>query len=118
MYSLSTRLNSVFFFGVMCLGNMLIISVVLSAFNIATTIFNRKDAVINKFQVTKFPYFYNNPHTRTEHATGVLDFDFDFTPVFNWNTNLIFVWISATYKTGKKNVPNIIILGNYKRYYI
>lgn len=109
MYNLSTRLNSVFFFGVMCLGKQIVIKIaILSVFNIATTIFNRKDAIVSKFQVTKFPYFYNNPHTRTEHATGVIDFDFDFTPVFNWNTNLIFVWITATYQTGKKNVINII----------
>lgn len=26
--------------------------------------------------------------------------DIDFTPCFNWNTNLVFAWISATYKTG------------------
>ena len=28
----------------------------------------------------------------------------DFSPCFNWNTNLIFGWISAEYETGKKNV--------------
>ena len=82
----------------------------MSAFNIITTIFNRKDPEVKQFQVTKFPYFYINPHSKVEHATGVMDFEFDFTPVFNWNTNLIFIWISATYQTGKNNVNNYLIL--------
>lgn len=63
--------------------------------------------------MTKFPYFYNNPHTRTEHATGVMDFEFDMTPVFNWNTNLIFVWITATYNTGRKNVKRYLSSANH-----
>ena len=28
--------------------------------------------------------------------------DIDFEPCYNWNTNLIFAWISATYDNGNK----------------
>ena len=34
----------------------------------------------------------------------MLDMEIDFTPCFNWNTNLIFSWITASYNTGKKNL--------------
>ena len=29
--------------------------------------------------------------------------DIDFTPCFNWNSNLVFAWISAKYKAGPKS---------------
>ena len=48
-----------------------------------------------------------------QHATGAFNLNVDFEKVFNWNTNLIFVWVSATYKTGKKNVKNVFKIGNY-----
>lgn len=45
---------------------------------------------------------YLHPYTKVQHARGTMDVDIDFSPVFNWNSNLAFVWVTAEYKTGKK----------------
>ena len=94
MYSLSVRLNSVFFYFGVC-------TAILCGFNIATTIL-----MDNKPKITKFEYtpsvVYNNRYTRIQHSNGVMDMDVDFSPCFNWNSNLVFAWISATYETSAK----------------
>ena len=97
MYSLSTRLNSVFFYFVVCVA-------ILCVFNIATTIFDVRPPIVNKFEVTRFTSLYNHPYTKVQHANGILDMHIDFSPCYNWNSNLVFSWISATYLTGKGQV--------------
>lgn len=49
----------------------------------------------------------------------------DFTPCFNWNSNLVFTWITATYTTGPKNInasvtiwDNIMLRNNTKTHRI
>lgn len=59
---------------------------------------------MNKFEVVKFTSLYDHPYTKTQHANGLIQMDIDFSPCYNWNNNLIFAWITATYKTGKKDV--------------
>ncbi len=111
MYSLSTRANSVFFFFVICLGIIpLTIIVILSAFNIITTIFHNKGPEVNKFEVSKITSLYDHPYTRVQHAVGLLDMEIDFTPCFNWNSNLVFAWLTATYKTGKKGLETKVTI--------
>jgi signal peptidase complex subunit 3 len=95
MYSISTRLNSVFFYFVICI-------IILCAFNILTTIFHNQKPTVAKFEVTRFTSLYNHPYTKVQHSTGLVDIDIDFAPCFNWNSNLVFAWITATYKTGPK----------------
>jgi signal peptidase complex subunit 3 len=97
MYSLSTRANSVFFYFVVCLT-------ILCGFNILTTVFIKNYPAISKFDISKFTSLYNHPYTKVQHAVGLINMDIDFTPCFNWNTNLVFAWISATYKTGKNGL--------------
>jgi hypothetical protein len=107
MYSLSTRLNSVFFFGVISLGKIQLILyylAVLCIFNIATTAFTYNSPIVNQFEITKFTSLYNHPYTNVQHATGVANLNIDFSPCLNWNSNLVFAWITATYQTGKYNV--------------
>lgn len=96
MYSLNNRANSVFMYFIMCLT-------LLMAFNIATTIFDKSEPVLNNFELTNWAYLYNNTYTKIEHTNAYFNLDIDFTPIINWNTNLVFFWISATYKTGKTN---------------
>ncbi len=43
-----------------------------------------------------------------QHAVGLINADLDFTPCFNWNSNLVFAWITATYKTGKQNLTSSV----------
>jgi hypothetical protein len=97
MYSISTRANAIFFYGMIMIG-------LLCVFNIGTTILNKGTPAVNKFNITKYNHLYQHQYTKSQHASANFEFDVDFTPCFNWNSNLVFAWISATYKTGKKNV--------------
>jgi hypothetical protein len=97
MYSISTRANAIFFYGMIMIA-------ILGIFNIATTILHKDTPIVDKFSITKYNHLYQNQYTKTQHASANFDFHVDFTPCFNWNSNLIFAWISATYKTGKNNV--------------
>jgi hypothetical protein len=73
--------------------------VILSGINILSTIFLKTPPTITKFEVAKVTSLYNHPYTRVQHAVALLNMNMDFTPCFNWNSNLVFAWISATYKT-------------------
>ena len=95
MYSLSVRANAIFFFFGCCLC-------ALGIFNVLTTIFIQKQPIINKFDFNSTT-LYTNKYTGIQHSSGEINLDIDFEPCFDWNTNLIFSWISATYKTKYKN---------------
>lgn len=101
MYSISTRANAIFFYGMIMIA-------LLCVFNIATTILHKETPKVEKFNIVKYNHLYNHQYTKAQHASANFNFHVDFTPVFNWNTNLIFAWISATYKTGKKNVKHTL----------
>lgn len=93
MYSLSVRVNSVFFYFGVC-------TAILGAFNILTTIMHKGTPIVKKFEYeTEYLYYHN--YAKVQHATPLLDIDIDYTPCFNWNSNLVFTWISATYQTQK-----------------
>ena len=94
MYSLSARFNSICFFFLLCL-------LALISFNILTTIFLNNEPIINKFNFYSTT-LYNNPFTKVQHSSGVIDLEINYNPCFDWNTNLIFSWISVTYITNPK----------------
>ena len=96
MYSLNTRINAIFFFGV---GGI----VVLAVFNILTTIFLTPLPKIAKFTVNPNFSLYKNPYTKVQHSRSSFSLDVDFSPVINWNNHILFVWMTATYSTGKTN---------------
>ena len=75
-----------------------------------TTFFHDKAPEIKKFDLTKFTSLYNHPYTKVQHAAGVFDMDIDFSSCFNWNSNIVFAWISATYNTGSKNHTTIVTI--------
>ena len=95
MYSLSVRINAIFFFFGCCLC-------ALGAFNIATTIFIKTQPKVNNFNFYSNS-LYTNKYTGVQHSSVEIDLDIDYEPCFDWNTNLIFSWISATYETNGKN---------------
>jgi hypothetical protein len=97
MYSLSTRVNAVFFYGMVCMA-------LLCCFNILTTITHDGKPTVNEFRIANITSLYNHPWTKVQHSMAQFDFDADYTPCYNWNTNLVFSWITATYQTGSKNV--------------
>ena len=95
MYSLSVRVNSIFFFFGCCLC-------ALGVFNVITTIFIKTQPKVNKFNFNSLS-LYENKYTGVQHSSGEMDLYIDYEPCFDWNTNLIFSWISATYNTNGKN---------------
>lgn len=95
MHSISTRINSVFFYGISGIA-------VLAIFNILTTIFLYKEPKNVLFQITQPFTMYKNPYTKIQHSSSYFNLYADFTECVNWNTNNIFVWISAEYETGNK----------------
>lgn len=94
MYSLTTRLNSIFFFGVSMLA-------VLAAFNIITGYFSNHQPTLNKFKIYDEYSMYTHYKSNVQHSKGFFDIDIDFTPIMNWNNLVVFMWISAEYTTGK-----------------
>ena len=101
MYSLSSRFHSIFFFFLLCLLSLIF-------FNILTTIFLKNEPIINKFNFNSTT-LYNNPFTKVQHSSGEIDLDINYEPCFDWNTNLIFSWISASYITNIE-VPNTTVM--------
>ena len=95
MYSLSVRANAIFFFFGCCLC-------ALGIFNVVTTIFIQNKPIVNKFNFNSST-LYNNKYTGVQHSSGEMDLNIDYEPCFDWNTNLIFSWITATYATNDKN---------------
>ena len=95
MYSLSARFHAIIYFFCLCL-------LILISFNILTTIFLKTEPIINKFNFSSTS-LYNNPFTKVQHSSGEIDLDINYEPCFDWNTNLIFSWISATYITKMEN---------------
>ena len=81
---------------------------VLCIFNIATTIIQTQKPTVHKFEIEKFTSLYYHPYTKVQHSVGLIDMDIDFAPCFNWNSNLVFAWVSATYKTGKQNLTTSV----------
>ncbi len=51
---------------------------------------------------------YYHPYNKVQHAVGLINMDIDFDPCFNWNSNLVFAWISASYKTGKQDLTSSV----------
>ncbi|MCQ2817069.1 MAG: signal peptidase complex subunit 3 family protein [archaeon] len=101
MYSLSVRANKITFCYFVCLA-------ALGAFNILTSVFNDNKPKVNSFNF-KTLHLYFNQYTGVQHATGSLTFDIDFRSCLNWNSNLAFSWISATYTTGKDIKTSVTI---------
>lgn len=81
---------------------------ILCAFNILTSILQLQKPTIHKFEIEKFTSLYYHPYTKVQHSVGLMDIDLDFSPCFNWNSNLVFAWVSATYKTGKENLTTSV----------
>jgi len=69
-----------------------------------------KEPVINKFEIIDWAYLYNNSKTKTQHANAFVNFEVDFSPLNNWNTNLIFYWVTASYSTGLNGKEQVSII--------
>lgn len=102
MYSLSGRLNSIAF-------NTLIILTILSGLNFLTAYINREKPVVSKFEIKDYHTFVRDNYINEDALSFTFDFEADLRKVFNWNTNLIFVYITCEYNTSKSEFNKITI---------
>ena len=103
MYSLSGRLNAIAF-------NTLLFLTVLSALNYFSVYFNRKEPIITKaFKIVDYETFVNDKFINEDAISFTFDFEADLRPLFNWNTNLIFAYISCEYNTTKSSFNRVTI---------
>lgn len=109
MYSLSGRLNTIAF-------NTLILLAVLSALNYLSSYpfpFLTKEArqpIITKpFKINQFDTFVKDNFINEDALSFTFDFETDLRPLFNWNTNIVFVYMTCEYNTTKSKVNQITI---------
>uniref|UniRef100_A0A7S0QV65 Signal peptidase complex subunit 3 n=1 Tax=Cryptomonas curvata TaxID=233186 RepID=A0A7S0QV65_9CRYP len=105
MHSWTFRLNAIFTFTVSVLG-------ALSALNILTVYFldPRPIATIDNVKLQRLPG--SGPNRPNAEARVMFDMKADLRPLFNWNTKLVFVYITAEYVT-KLNTINQIVIWDY-----
>ena len=110
MYSLTGRLNTIAFNTLMFLG-------VLSGLNYLSSYpftflgghAARQPLIIQSFSDPKFDTFVNDNFINEDALSFTFDFAVDLRPLFNWNTNLIFVYISCEYNTTKSQSNRVTI---------
>ncbi|CAG9322638.1 unnamed protein product [Blepharisma stoltei] len=95
MHSILWRLNAPFFFGVIVLG-------ILTGINVISTYFvdYRVDTSIQNIHVNKF---INNSRFHWEEAELSFDLKGDFSEVFNWNVNYIYIYVELDYESPMRN---------------
>ena len=102
MYSLTGRLNSIAF-------NTLIALTILSALNFLTAYVNRVKPTNIKFEVKEVDVFVVDRFFNEDALSFKFDLDVDLTPVMNWNTNILFVYISCEYNTTKSKFNKVTV---------
>ena len=102
MYSLTGRLNTIAF-------NTLIMLTILSALNFLTAYVHRQEPVVSKFEVKDFNTFVRDNYINEDALSFQFDFTADLTKVFNWNTNIIFAYITCEYNTTKSQFNKVTI---------
>jgi hypothetical protein len=90
MYSLTGRLNSIAF-------NTLIALTILSAANFLTAYFTKVQPTNIKFKAHDAEVFVNDRFIKEDAISFTFDLDADLTKVYNWNTNLLFVYLTCEF---------------------
>ena len=113
MYSLTGRLNTIAF-------NTLMVLAVLSAANFLSSypfeflgnkngVHGRQPTILSPFKVKEFDTFVKDNFINEDALSFKFDFKVDLEPLFNWNTNLIFTYISCEYNTTKSKMNVVTI---------
>ncbi|GAM17313.1 hypothetical protein SAMD00019534_004880, partial [Acytostelium subglobosum LB1] len=98
MHSVSQRANLIICFGAVVLFGVLVLNVLSRSFfpdRIDITLTGKAHKFVNR-----------NP---VELAQVVVDLDTDLTPLFNWNTKMLFLYITAEYQTTENVVSQVVI---------
>lgn len=91
MYSLSGRYNTITF-------NTLVILSILSGLNWLSAFLNKTDPkILKKFEVANVDLFIADRYIGEDAMSFTFNFEVDLRESFNWNTNLIFAYISCEY---------------------
>jgi hypothetical protein len=110
MYSFTGRLNTIAF-------NTLMFLAALSALNFLSCYpFSfrggfevRAPKIIKSFKIRDFDTFLNDRYINEDALSFTFDFEADLLPLYNWNTNLIFAYISCEYETSKSKFNRVVI---------
>jgi len=94
MYSLTGRANTVFF-------NVLITLSILSSINYLSVRFNEKKPTDVEFKFHALDTFTRDSYIKEEAASFTFDLKADFGPMMDWNTNIVFAYITCEFKTDK-----------------
>mmetsp|Transcript_73113 Transcript_73113/g.89706 ORF Transcript_73113/g.89706 Transcript_73113/m.89706 type:complete len:214 (-) Transcript_73113:87-728(-) len=110
MHSYLSRLNAVFFFGLMCLGTCGVIAALSSFIPFVNPPDSAKNLIarvtginLDKFITGSAVLRPRVRRSRYEVANIDLNGNIDLTDEWHWNTKQIFIWLSANYKTNKKS---------------
>lgn len=103
MYSLSGRLNSIGF-------NTLIVLTALSALNFSSVYFDPKQPIVLKqMEIKEYDTFVKDNFINEDAISFTFDFKADLRPIVNWNTNILFMYISCEYNTTKSKFNRVTI---------
>jgi len=118
MYSISTRFNAVFFYLGICLGLM-------SALNAVHTYYFVKHEVANaSFSVEENYFFVYDRYIDQDSYAFRFNFKANLSGLFDWNTNLVFVFITMEFETKQSEYNKVTIWdqiikrSDTKNYYI
>mmetsp|Transcript_52701 Transcript_52701/g.107491 ORF Transcript_52701/g.107491 Transcript_52701/m.107491 type:complete len:192 (+) Transcript_52701:102-677(+) len=102
MHSWTFRLNAIFTFTVTVLA-------VLSALNALTVAFldPRPTASIDNVKLQRMPG--SGPKQPNANARVMFDMQADLRPLFTWNTKLVFLYVTAEYRTDLNQLNQIVI---------
>ena len=101
MYSFKNRLNALFFFTLLMLT-------LLSIGNVLTTIFAEKDVQVD-FQFSHTETFRVDRVINEDKGILVFSLRTNLTSLFDWNTNLIFAWLTCEYESPKSAYNRVTV---------
>lgn len=67
------------------------------------------DVDVRLFNVIRGRIPFSGQDRLQEYATVKFDFDADFTPLFNWNTKQVFVYLAANYPGSRYTTNEVIV---------
>ena len=98
MYSLSGRLNTIAFNTLMFLAALSALNFLSSyPFSFRGGFEARAPKIVKPFKIRDFDAFLNDRYINEDALSFTFDFEVDLEPLYNWNTNLIFAYISCEY---------------------
>ena len=102
MFSISTRFNSIFY-------NMLTGMLAMGTLNFFSAYYQKEDTLNNiQFQVSKFDTFAYDRVYEEDMLAFQFDFAADIRPLFNWNTNIIFLELYAEFENDEGQSSQVV----------